>query len=217
MAGKSLALPDDLYEYVLAHGTPRDPALLEVERSTAALGGIAAMQTSPDESALLELLVALARPELALEVGTFTGYGAIRIARGLPPGGRLVCCELDPGYAETARANVDAAGVGDHVEIRVGPALETLRALPAGPAVGFAYLDADKRGYPGYYDELVPRLVPGGLLVIDNVLLGGRVLDPGDDEAALAVAGLNDRIPDDDRVDAVMLAIADGVTIARRR
>jgi caffeoyl-CoA O-methyltransferase len=211
-----MALSDELYEYVLAHSTPRDAALTEVEEKTAALGDIAVMQTSPDESAFLELLVRLSNPQLALEVGTFTGYGAIRIARGLPEGGRLVCCELSQDWADTARANIDSAGVGDRVEIRVGPALETLQALPTEPAVGFAYIDADKGGYPGYYEEIVTRLLPGGLVVLDNVLLGGRVLKPEDD-AARAMVALNDRIPTDDRVDAVMLAIADGVTIARRR
>jgi caffeoyl-CoA O-methyltransferase len=216
MAGKSMALSDELYEYVLAHGTPRDAALVQVEEKTAALGDIAVMQTSPDESAFLELLVRLVQPQLALEVGTFTGYGAIRIARGLPDGGRLICCELSQDWADTARANIDSAGVGDRVEIRVGPALGTLQALPTEPSVGFAYIDADKGGYPEYYEEVVTRLLPGGIVVLDNVLLGGRVLDPQDDSAR-AVAGLNDRIPSDDRVEAVMLAIADGVTIARRK
>jgi caffeoyl-CoA O-methyltransferase len=211
-------IDERLAEYVALHGSGRDEVLLRVERETEQLGGIATMQTSPAQAALLELLVRITGTRRAIEVGTFTGYGAIRIARGLASDGSLLCCEIDEHWAEVARRNVDAAGVGDRVEIRVGPALETLRSLPEEPAFDFAYLDADKPGYPDYYDELVPRLRPGGLLAIDNVLMRGRVLDPpDDDEGARAVAQLNDRIPADERVECVMLGIADGLTLVRRR
>jgi caffeoyl-CoA O-methyltransferase len=208
----------ELAEYVTARAGGRDEVLLEVERETGALGSKAAMQTSPEQAALLELLARSTGARRAIEVGTFTGYGAIRIARGLGDEGRLICCELDPHWAEVAERNLARAGLAERVEIRLGPAIETLRALPAEPMFDLAYLDADKTGYPGYYDELVPRLNPGGLLAIDNVLLSGRVLDltEGDDGAA-AVAALNDRIPEDDRVDSVMLAMADGLTLVRRR
>lgn len=208
----------ELAEYVTSRAGGRDEVLLEVERETRALGAKAVMQTSPEQAALLELLARSIGARWAIEVGTFTGYGAIRIARGLGPEGRLVCCELDPHWAEVARRNLERAGLAERVEIKVGPAIETLRALPAEPAFDLAYLDADKTGYPDYYDELVPRLNPGGLLAIDNVLLSGRVLDPPDgDEGAAAVAALNDRIPEDDRVESVMLAMADGLTLVRRR
>jgi len=208
----------ELADYVTARAGGRDEALLEVERETAALGPKAVMQTSPEQAALLELLARSVGARRAIEVGTFTGYGAIRIARGLGPDGSLICCELDPHWAEVAQRNLEAAGVAERVELRVGPAIDTLRSLPADPAFDFAYLDADKAGYPDYYDELVPRLNPGGLLAIDNVLLSGRVLDPPEgDEGAAAVAALNDRIPDDGRVDSVMLAMADGLTLVRRR
>ncbi len=208
----------ELAEYVTARAGGRDDVLLEVERETGALGAKAVMQTSPEQAALLELLARAIGARRAIEVGTFTGYGAIRIARGLGDGGNLICCELDPHWAEVARANVERAGLAERVEIRLGPAIETLRALPAEPAFDLAYLDADKTGYPDYYDELVPRLNPGGLLAIDNVLMSGRILDPPDgDEGAAAVAALNDRIPNDDRVDSVMLAMADGITLVRRR
>lgn len=213
-----LQITDELAAYVADHAGGRDETLLRVEAENAELGSLAAMQTSADQAALLELLARSTGARTAVEVGTFTGYGAIRIARGLGPDGSLLCCELDPDRAETARRNVDAAGVGDRVEIRVGPALETLRSLAAEPIFDLAYLDADKPGYPYYYDELVPRLTPNGLLAIDNVLLGGRVLAPPDgDDGAHAVATLNDRIPQDDRVDSVMLGMADGLTLVRRR
>jgi len=211
-------ITEELAAYVVAHAGGRDDALTAVERDTAALGGKAAMQTSPEQAALLELLARMPRAERAIEVGTFTGYGAIRIARGLAPGGSLLCCEIDEHWADVARRNADAAGVGDRVEIRLGPALETLRALPSEPAFDLAYLDADKASYPDYYAELVPRLRPGGVLAIDNVLLGGRIVDPAeDDNGAHAVAGLNDHILTDDRVDSVLLGMADGLTLVRRR
>lgn len=152
----------------------------------------------------------------AVEVGTFTGYGAIRIARGLGDGGSLLCCEIDPERVESARRNLGRAGVSERVEIRVGPALTTLRALPSEPHLDFAYLDADKTGYPEYYDELVPRLTAGGLLAIDNVLMGGRITNP-EDEGSRAVAALNDRILGDGRVDSVLVGMADGLTLVRRR
>jgi len=218
MSVEPTPITPELSAYVADHVGGRDPAVLAVERDTAALGNLVAMQTSPDQAALLELLARLAGARDAIEVGTFTGYGAVRIARGLAEGGRLTCCELEPRWAELARRNVDAAGVGDRVEIRVGPALETLRALPPRPAFDLAYLDADKRGYPEYYEELVQRLRPGGLLAVDNALLGGRVVAPeADDEGARAVAAVNDRALADERVDAVLLALADGLLLARRK
>lgn len=205
-----------LAQYVCDHAGGRDQVLLDVEEKTAALGSLARMQTAPEQAAFLEMLVRIVGARQAVEIGTFTGYGAIRIARGLAPGGRLLCCELDPERAATARENVDAAGVGDQVEIRIGPAIDSLRSLPDGPTFDFGYLDADKTGYPDYYDELVPRLMPGGLLAIDNVFMGGRILIP-EDEGTVAMARLNDRIMDDDRVDSVMLGMADGITLVRRK
>lgn len=211
-------ITEELAEYVTAHAWGRDEALLAVERETAELGSLVKMQTAPEQAALLELLARAAAARDAVEIGTFTGYGAIRIARGLAPEGSLLCCEIEQRWADVARRNVDAAGVGDRVEIRLGPALETLRSLPAEPAFDLAYLDADKSGYPAYYDELVPRLRTGGLLAIDNVLLSGRVLEPADDDdGAVAVAALNDRIAGDGRVESVMLGMADGLTLVRRR
>ncbi|HTU14010.1 MAG TPA: O-methyltransferase [Solirubrobacterales bacterium] len=205
-----------LAQYVRDHAGGRDRVLREVEEKTSALGSLARMQTAPEQAAFLEMLVRTVGARRAVEVGTFTGYGAIRIARGLTRDGRLLCLEIDPERAATARENVDAAGIGDRVEIMVGPAIESLRSLPGQPTFDFAYLDADKTGYPEYYDELVPRLTPGGLLAIDNVFMAGRIVDPKD-EGTVAVAGLNDRIMDDGRVDSVMLGMADGITLVRRR
>ncbi|MBN8867147.1 MAG: O-methyltransferase [Solirubrobacterales bacterium] len=217
MSIEPTAIDAELAQYVRDHAGGRDSALRRVEEETAAMGSIQAMQTAPEQAAFLELLVRLGRGRRAIEIGTFTGYGAIRIARGLAEGGSLLCCELDPERAEIARRNVDRAGVGERVEIRVGPAIDSIRALPEEPTFDFAYLDADKTGYPDYYDALVPRMNPGGLIAIDNVFMGGRINAPDGDEGVRAVQGLNDRIVEDDRVDSVMLGMADGLTLARVR
>jgi len=207
----------ELYEHILSRGARQDDLLAEIERDTEALGGIAKMQIGPDEGALLALLARTVDARFAVEVGTFTGYSAICVGRALPDGGRLLCCEISEDWAATARANVERAGLSDRVEIRVAPAIETLRGLSADPPVDFAFVDADKPGYSEYYEELLRLMRPGALMVLDNVLLGGRVLDPGEDESAQAMDALNRRIAEDERVDCVMLAVADGITIVRKR
>jgi len=217
---KFTSLNDELHDYIVAQGAREDAALREVRETTAALGDVAVMQISPDQGALMTMLARLIGAERALELGTFTGYSAICIARGLAPGGVLVACELDPERAETARANFAAAGVADRIEVRVGPAQETLDSIAAEDTAPFdlAFIDADKTGYPGYYEACLGLLRPGGLIVLDNVLRDGTVLDPdGDDESAQAIAGLNERIAADERVDIAMLAVADGITLARKR
>ena len=163
------------------------------------------------------MLVRLGPGRRAIEVGTFTGYGAIRIARGLAENGRLLCCELDPERAEIARRNIDRDGVGDRVEIEVGPAIDTVNALPEEPTFDFAYVDADKTGYPDYYEALLPRMNQGGLITFDNVLMGGRILDADPDEGTAAMQRLNDQLTTDERVDSVMLGMADGLTLVRVR
>ena len=162
------------------------------------------------------MLARLVGARRALEVGTFTGYGAISIARGLAEGGTLTCLEVSEEYAEIARRNLEAAGLLDRVEIRVGPADEALRAMPEEPTFDYVFIDADKKGYPTYYDLVVPRLVPGGLLLLDNVFLGGDVVEPHDDRTRI-MHELNDRVTADERVDSVMIFVADGLTLARKR
>lgn len=204
----------EVVEYLARHA-PQDAVLERVARETAEMPR-AEMAATPDEAALLTLLARLVGARRALEVGTFTGYGAISIAHGLAAGGRLTCLELEERYASIARRNLEDAGVTDRVEIIVGPALESLRSMPADPTFDYVFLDADKTGYPDYYEELVPRLVPGGLLLIDNVLLGGRVTDPQDERERI-MDTLNDRVTADERVDSVMVMVADGLTFVRRR
>ena len=217
MRSKYTELTPQLYEYIVGHGSRQDELLAEVERETEELGGIAVMQIGPDEGALLALLARTVDARFAVEVGTFTGYSAICVGRALPEGGRLLCCEISEDWAATAQANLERAGLTDRVEIRVAPAIDTLRALPADPPVDFAFVDADKPGYSDYYEELLRLMRRGALMVLDNVLLGGRVLDPGDDESALAMHALNERIAADERVDCTMLGVADGITIVRKR
>lgn len=215
---KDAELTPELHAYIVERAGGRDDLLRQVEKETSELGGVAIMQTSAEQAALLEMLARATGARRAIEVGTFTGYGAIRIARGLSADGTLLCCEIDEHWAEVTRANIERAGLADQVEVRIGPALDTLRSLRREETFDFAYLDADKASYPDYYEELVPRLVPGGLLGIDNVLMSGRVIDPDpDDEGVTAMARLNDAIPADERVDSVMLGMADGLTLVRKR
>jgi caffeoyl-CoA O-methyltransferase len=201
-------------EYLIRHSR-QDEILKRVAAETAAMPD-AEMMSPPDEAALLTMLARLVGARRAVEVGTFTGYGAISIARGLAPGGRLTCLELSEEFAAIAKRNVSEAGLSDRVEFVLGPADESLRAMPEEPTFDYAYLDADKSAYPTYYDLLVPRLVSGGLLLIDNVLQRGRVVDPQDDRSRI-LDELNNRITADERVDSVMVLVADGLTLVRRR
>jgi len=205
-------------DYLLTHCSPADDVLNDlVVRTREETGGAAGMQVSHDEGALLTMLVRLSGARLAVEVGVFTGYSSICIARGLPPDGRLLACDVSTEWTSIARNYWERAGVADRVDLRIGPALETLRALPAEPAIGFAFIDADKQSYPDYYEEVVTRLTPGGLVVVDNVFQGGRVFDPAfQGDAQVAVRRLNETIARDSRVESVMLPVRDGITIARR-
>jgi caffeoyl-CoA O-methyltransferase len=170
---------------------------------------------APEQGALTTLLVRAIGATNALEIGSFTGFGTISIAAGLPEQGKLIACELDPGYAETIRRNVDRAGLGDRVEIRVGPALDTLRAITDEDHFDFAFIDADKPTYPDYYEETIRLLRPGGIVMVDNVFRNGQVIDDSfDDDSTAATRVLNDRIASDDRVQAAMIGVADGITLA---
>lgn len=206
---------DELIGYLARYGARTDDVLDRVRRETATMPS-AQMQVSADQGALFELLVRLIGAKDALEVGTFTGYSAICIARGLAEGGKLICLELDEERARIARRNLDDAGVGDKVEIRVGPAGESLEAMSATPSFDFAFIDADKAGYPEYYELVLARMRPNGLVLLDNMLQSGRVLDPDTDNARI-IHALNERIHADERVDMAMTVSADGLTVVRKR
>jgi caffeoyl-CoA O-methyltransferase len=218
MTRRTEHLSPQLHEYLVEHGMPPDDVDRDLFAETDALGRIAEMQIAPEEGALLTLLTRLVRARFAVEVGTFTGYSSLCIARGLADGGRLLCCDVSEEWTSIARRYWQRAGVADRIELRLAPAIETLRSLPAEPSVDLAFVDADKEGYVAYWDELVPRLRPNGVLLVDNVLWSGRVADPGtDDENARSMRAFNDYAAADKRVDLVILPIADGVTLARRR
>ena len=215
---KFTPLDERLHAYLVDNGARQDDVLARVERETAAMGAISVMQIAPDQGAFMTLLARAIGAQEILEVGTFTGYSAICLARGLAPGGRLTCLELSEEFAEIAGANLAAAGVSDRVDILIGPAADTLRALPDREHFDLVFIDADKVGYPEYYEEALRRLRPNGLIVVDNVLQDGRVLEPAaGDEAAAAIAAFNKALAVDERVDLAMVGIADGLAIARKR
>lgn len=212
-----ITLNPELHHYLVEHSSFRDGIAAEVEQAARDMGELEEMQIGGDQAALITVLVRAIGARRALEVGTFLGYGAISIARGLPDDGRLICCELEEGYAERAREHLALAGLAERAEIRVGPALETLRGLDDGD-FDFAFIDADKVAYPDYYEECLRLLRPNGLIMLDNTLREGTVLDrPEADEGTAAIMDLNDRIAADERVDVAMLGVADGITLARKR
>ncbi len=218
MADKFIRMTPELHDYVIAHSTRQDDALRRLAEETEALGGVSRMQIAPDQGAFLTLLVRAIGARRAVEVGTFTGYSAISIARALPPDGRLLCCDVSEEWTGIARRYFREAGVESKIDLRIAPAIETLRALPAGTELDFGFIDADKTSYLGYYEEILKRLRPGGLIAVDNVIWSGRVLDASDQtDETRAIRAVNDKIADDDRVDVVMLGIADGLTLARKR
>ncbi|WP_314175096.1 O-methyltransferase [Streptomyces winkii] len=207
-----------LDDYLLAHASPSDNILRDLVEETHQLVPGTTMQISHDEGELLTMLVRLTRVSFAVEVGVFTGYSSICIARGLRADGRLLACDVSEEWTSVARRYWERAGLTDRIDLRLAPADETLRALPTDQAVDFAFIDADKTGYPTYYEELVPRMRQGGLMVLDNVLRGGRVVDPSaQDPADRAIRQINDTITADSRVQSVMLPLRDGVTLVRKR
>jgi predicted O-methyltransferase YrrM len=213
-----ISLDSDLHDYLVEHSSFRDGIAPEVEQAARDMGELEEMQIGGDQAALITLLVRSVDARRALEIGTFLGYGAISIARGLPEDGTLICCEVNEEYAERAHQHLSRAGLSGRVEIEVGPALETLRSLDEDGTYDFAFIDADKVGYPAYYEECLRLLRANGLIMLDNTLREGTVLDPPEgDEGTAVIVELNDRIAADDRVDVAMLGVADGITLVRKR
>ena len=218
MHAKFTALTPALYEYVLAHTPPQDDVLRDLAAETAALGPISMMQIAVEQGALLTWLTRLLGVRFAVEIGTFTGYSAISIARGLAPGGRLLCCDVSDEWTAIARRYWHRAGLDDRIDLRIAPATTTLASLPASPTVDLAFIDADKTSYRDYYEALLPRLSPTGIIVFDNVLWAGAVVEAENTgDSTVAIRALNDFVARDPRVDAVMLPVADGITLVRRR
>jgi caffeoyl-CoA O-methyltransferase len=214
---KTLGLGADLHSYMVAHGTPPDAVLQRLADDTRAMGSVGRMQIAPEQGAFLTMLARLLDAHLIVEVGTFTGYSSVCLARGLSDGGRLICCDVSEEYTARAVQAWREAGIDDRVELHIAPAAQTLRSLPAEESIDLAFIDADKGGYATYYDEIITRLRVGGVIAIDNVLWGGNIIDPNDTSAdTVALRAFNDKVIADPRVEAVMLPIADGLTLARK-
>jgi caffeoyl-CoA O-methyltransferase len=219
MSRQSDHLSQELNEYILAHSTPADPLLNELAEVTATqFPGFAGLQIGPEQGSVMTMLTRLAGARSAVEVGTFTGYSSICLARGLADGGRLLCCDVSEEWTSLARQYWEKAGVADRIELRLGPGLDTLRALPADATLDISFIDADKEGYIGYWDQIVPRTRPGGVILVDNTIFHNRVIDPADRAATVrGVRDFNDHALADDRVDLVLTPIGDGLTLARRK
>ena len=211
-------LSPELSAYIAERTTQADEVLAALAARTAALGRVAGMQIGADQGALLTLLTRLVGAKQAVEVGTFTGFSAICIARGLQPGGHLLCCDVSEDYTAIAKDAWAEAGLTNVIELRLAPALDTLRALPDEETIDLAFIDADKGGYAAYYAELLARLRPGGVILVDNTLWSGRVLDDdADDDNSVAIRAFNDLVAADDRVDSYILPVGDGLTLIRKR
>lgn len=220
MANQIAAGPEIL-AYVREFSLREDEVLRDLRRMTAELPGGEAMQVMAEEGQFLAFLIAATGVADVLEIGTFTGYSTLWMARALPPNGKLVTCDITDRWPEIGADYWRRAGVSERIDVRVGAAVETLEKMLAdgyADRFGLVFVDADKANYPRYY-ELALRLVrPGGLVVVDNTLFFGRVVDPlADDADTAGVREVNARIRDDERVDVVMLPMADGITLVRRR
>jgi caffeoyl-CoA O-methyltransferase len=219
MTRRSEQISLHLNAYLTAHSSPPDAILRELASETAErFPNETGLQIAPEQGTFLTLLTRISGARSAVEVGTFTGYSSICIARGLGAEGRLLCCDINDEWTSVARKYWEKAGLADRIDLRLGPALDTLRALPAEESFDFAFIDADKLSYLRYWLELVPRVRSGGVICVDNTFSHGRVLDAGNDNpSVIAVRDLNDHAAADDRVELVMLPIGDGLTVARKK
>src|SRR3712207_3833782 len=220
MTPRSFLLTPELADYVRAASEPIDEVAAALIAETAAMaerGEVSAtMQIAPEQGAFMQLITAAVGARRAIEIGTFTGFSALCLARGLPVDGSLLCLDIDEVWTAVGRRHWDRAGVGDRIELRIGDALASLRSLPVAETFDLAFIDADKTGYPAYVEELYPRMTANGLVLLDNTLRDGHVLDPqsADDRA---IAALNGSLAADPRWETVLLPVADGLTLLRKR
>jgi caffeoyl-CoA O-methyltransferase len=216
---KGIVLTGELRDYLVGHSIPMTEHHRGIIADTLARAeDFSIMQIPREQGSFMTLLARLVGARLAVEVGTFTGYSALSIALGLPEDGRLICFDISEEWPAIGRPHWEAAGVADRIELRVGPAAERLKELPPDPVIDLVFLDADKPGYLGYFEELLPRLRPGGMIVADNVLANGDIVDASSEQSnVVALRQFNDAVAADDRVDVVMVNIADGLSLIRRR
>ncbi|TDQ52442.1 O-methyltransferase [Actinorugispora endophytica] len=219
MTRSSENLSPELHEYLVAHSSPVDEVLVDLAAETRRLfPASAGMQIGPEQGLFMTALTRLMGARDVVEVGTFTGYSSICLARGLPSDGTLLACDVSEEWTSVARRYWQRAGVADRIDLRIAPAIETLRALPEEPLFDLAFIDADKEGYVGYWEAVVPRVRSGGALLVDNVFSHNRVLDPA--QTSPAVQGIRDfnaHALADERTETVLLPIGDGLTLARKR
>lgn len=220
MSNRSIGLSDALYDYLLAVSLREPEILAELRRETMAMAQ-RSMQIAPEQGQFMALLVRLTGARRILEIGTFTGYSALAMALALPPEGRIIACDVSEEWTEVARRYWQRAGVGDRIELRLAPALETLDTLiggGAGSSFDFAFIDADKSRYLEYYERTLTLLRPGGLIAVDNTLWGGSVVDPDkSDPDTVAIRAFNAALHDDPRIELSLVPIGDGLTLARKR
>jgi caffeoyl-CoA O-methyltransferase len=217
MSKRTIGLSDELHAYVVAHSASPDPLVSELMAETQEkIPDLAHLQIAPEQAPFMTLITQIIGVRNAVEIGTFTGLSALSIARGLAPDGKLICCDISAEYTSIAQRYWARAGVADRIELRLGPALETLRAMPPDPYLDLAFIDADKTGYPDYWSEIVPRMRQGGVILIDNVLRGGRIVQPPANADDATMAEFNDIVTADKRVTSMIVPIADGVTLARK-
>jgi len=215
---KSFQLSPELHAYLVGHGAQPDEVLAGLTAETKQLGGISVMQIAPEQGAFMTLLARATGARRAVEVGTFTGLSALCLARGLTDDGILIACDVSDEWTSIGRPYWKRAGVAHKIDLRIGPAIDTLAALPRDESIDLSFIDADKPSYLRYFEELLERTRPNGLILVDNVLWGGNVVDPGaNDEDTTALRSFNDHVAADPRVDCVMLPIADGLTLLRKR
>ena len=218
MSSRTAFLDEALAAYIQAHSTGPDKVQQDLIEATAALGDASVMQISPAQGALMTMLTTLLQPGFAVEVGTFTGYSALAVAKALPPGGRLLCCDISEEWTTIAREHWGHAGVADRIDLRIGPAMDTLRSLPSEPAVDLAFIDADKASYIAYYEELVPRLSARGVILVDNTLWDGHVANPAQtDPTTEQLRAFNAHVIADERVRVALLPVGDGLSMIARR
>jgi len=205
--------------YLCAHSTPPDAILRELAHETAEwFPSEVSLAIAPEQGTFMTILTRLIGARSAIEIGTFTGYSSICLARGLAGDGHLLCCDLSDEWTSVARKYWKRAGLADKIELRLGPALDTVRSLPREPQFDLAFIDADKPGYLGYWKEVVPRVRSGGAILVDNTFSHGRVIDAGNEsELVQAIRDFNDHAAADDRVEVVMLPLGDGLTLARKK
>ncbi|MBD2453566.1 class I SAM-dependent methyltransferase [Nostoc sp. FACHB-87] len=218
--GKTLNLTQNLYEYLLSVSLREPEVLLQLRQETAQHPR-ANMQVAPEQGQFLAFLFKLIGAKKTLEVGVFTGYSSLSVALALPPDGKIIACDVSEEFTSVARRYWEKVGVADKIDLRLAPATETLESLLAqgqAETFDFAFIDADKENYYRYYELALQLVRPGGLIAIDNVLWSGRVLQPElQDSSTTAIREFNSKLAEDDRIDLSLIAIADGLTLARKR